>query len=44
MFFKDGASGIIDLDTFKAVENDFGSEIVSDVMIAGPSNKQSIQP
>ncbi len=44
MFFEDDASGIIDLDTCEAIENDFRYEIDSDVTSAGSSNNQSIQP
>ena len=43
MLFKDDASGIIDLDTFEAIEHGFVSEIDSDVMSTDPSNNQSIQ-
>jgi hypothetical protein len=52
MFFKDNASGVIDLDTFGAIENDLGSELGSglgsgddsDVTSTGPSNNQPNQP
>ena len=47
MFFKDDASGIIDLDTFEIIENNFGSElwcaIDSDFTSADPSNNQPDQ-
>jgi hypothetical protein len=52
MFFKDDASGVIDLDTFGAIENDVGSETGaglgsgdgSDIMREGPTDNQPYQP
>ena len=44
MFFKNDASGIIDLDTFGAIENTIGSEDGSDITSTSPTNKQPIQP
>jgi hypothetical protein len=52
MFFKNDMRGVIDLDTFGAIEDDLGSEKSSglgsgdgsDVMSKGLTNNQPYQP